>query len=583
MGSDDDENSYRRKRKLTRIERLYGQRRYTFGKPQTFNHLLTKSNSTLPLNKGTIDAKKIQLNLDNTKKVITNNFENSNHVVQSQKNESPPVDNEIIVVDDDFNFFDASVDNTEAGGNLEMEVEEGTISIDDVKEINNDKPVSVSDSLFNFIEIKDFENHNSNCTGNKRPHSGDNEREEEVKSQKMDNTTNEKRSTKFTSPIRNSTSKKSKSKVQPHHEPPKFVTASNKDPTTIDHNSIKKVTKDETNISEEPVATSIRKNLPNKDNKDADDDPIIKEGPLKGCERHLVEMIEREIMHEKEEISWESICGLEKEKNALMEAVVWPMVHPEIFDPHLRKPDKGILLFGPPGTGKTMLAKCVASQSKATFFNVSASSLSSKWHGESEKLIRTLFTVAAAKAPSVVFIDEIDSFLSKRSDGEAETARKVKTEFLVRMDGVVTNFTEKRVMILAASNKASEIDEAARRRFTKRLLISLPSGPSRRSIITKLIDGQHLLTSDEFDVLVDMTDGFSGSDVALLCTEASMYSIREIKHKLSLPYPISKSDIRKITFDDFKKALKIVKPTVSEDEAKSYNVFAEKFASNFKI
>lgn len=381
---------------------------------------------------------------------------------------------------------------------------------------------------------------------------------------------------------KDSVAKKNKSKVKEHHEFPKFVTASNKDPTTIDRNSIKKVARNETNVSKDPVATSLMKNAPSNDDKDDDDNTIIKEGPLKGCEKHLVEIIEREVMHVKEKITWESICGLEKEKDALMEAVVWPMIHPEIFDPYLRKPDKGILLFGPPGTGKTMLARCVASQSKATFFNVSSSSLASKWHGEAEKLVRTLFTVAAAKAPSVVFIDEIDSFLSKRSDGEAETARKVKTEFLIRMDGIMANFNEKRVMILAASNKACEIDEAARRRFTKRLLISLPSAESRKSIIDKLITDQHFLTDGQFEKLVNLTEGFSGADVAQLCTEASMYAIREMRQRMLDPEPIPLESIRKISFLDFEKALKTVKATVSEDEAKSYNDFAMKFASNFK-
>jgi fidgetin-like protein 1 len=152
---------------------------------------------------------------------------------------------------------------------------------------------------------------------------------------------------------------------------------------------------------------------------------------LAGIEPRLIEMIRNEIMHRVDNITWESIAGLEHAKNSIKEIVVWPMLRPDIFK-GLRGPPKGLLLFGPPGTGKTMIGKCIASQAKATFFSISASSLTSKWVGEGEKMVRALFAVARCSQPAVIFIDEIDSLLTQRTDGEFEASRRIKTEFLVQ-------------------------------------------------------------------------------------------------------------------------------------------------------
>lgn len=243
----------------------------------------------------------------------------------------------------------------------------------------------------------------------------------------------------------------------------------------------------------------------------------------RGVDAMAARQILNDIVVRGDEVHWDDIAGLEAAKKALKEAVVYPFLRPDLFS-GLREPARGMLLFGPPGTGKTMLARAVATESKSTFFSVSASTLTSKWHGDSEKLVRALFGLAKALAPSIIFVDEIDSLLSARSSGtENEASRRSKTEFLIQWSDLQRAAAGReqgkeskkigdasRVLVLAATNMPWDIDEAARRRFVRRQYIPLPESGVRGQQIRKLLSHQvYELSDEDIEVLVHVTEGMS--------------------------------------------------------------------------
>merc|ERR1712216_796379 len=211
-----------------------------------------------------------------------------------------------------------------------------------------------------------------------------------------------------------------------------------------------------------------------------------------------------------------------------MGAVVMPLKYPQLFT-GLLAPWKGVLLFGPPGPGKTLLAKAVATECETTFFNISASTVVSKWRGDSEKLIRVLFDLARHHQPSTIFIDELDSLMGARGEGggEHEGSRRMKTELLIQMDGLMRD-TEDRVFLLAASNLPWDLDAAMLRRLEKRVLVSLPSLEARVKIIEKYLPEDKRDSSVAIEEVAKKTGNYSGSDLHLLCKEMNMLPLRRL-------------------------------------------------------
>ena len=274
-------------------------------------------------------------------------------------------------------------------------------------------------------------------------------------------------------------------------------------------------------------------------------------------------------------VSFLDIAGLDKAKQALHEIVVLPNLRPELFT-GLRSPAKGILLFGPPGTGKTMLAKAVATESNAHFISVSAATLTSKFVGEGEKAVKALFESARQNQPSIIFVDEIDSILTERSESDHEASRRLKTEFLLQFDGISSKETD-RLLVLGATNRPYEIDEAALRRFVKRIYIPLPESPTRLALLLHLFRGQsHSLSQNDFATIVKQTAGYSGSDLTALAREASLEPIRELgKHIVSA----NTNQIRPTNLSDFSKALSVIRPSVAAESLKSLASWSQKMGS----
>lgn len=232
------------------------------------------------------------------------------------------------------------------------------------------------------------------------------------------------------------------------------------------------------------------------------------------------------VMSEKPNVKWEDVAGLEGAKESLKETVILPVKFPQLFVGE-RKPFKGILLFGPPGTGKSFLAKAVATEADSVFFSVSSADLISKWQGESEKLVRNLFEMAreAEGSRAIIFLDEVDSLCGSRQEGESDSSRRVKTEFLVQMDGV--GKTEGGVLVLGATNVPWAIDAAIRRRFEKRVYIPLPEKTARTYMVKlHLGDTPNNLVEEDFIKLGELTEGASGSDIEVMVKEALMEPLR---------------------------------------------------------
>ena len=313
-----------------------------------------------------------------------------------------------------------------------------------------------------------------------------------------------------------------------------------------------------------------------------------------GPDADLIKMLERDVVQKNPNVEFDDIAELDDAKRVLQEAVILPLLMPDYFK-GIRRPWKGVMLFGPPGTGKTMLAKAVATLGKTTFFNVSASSLASKWRGESEKLVRILFEMARFYAPSTVFIDEIDSIASKRGGGDHEASKKMKTELFIQMDGVSSEAaadeseeeskdqTLKNVMVLGATNRPWDLDEAMIRRLEKRIYVPLPEEKGRKVLFNIYLKKSKIKDDIDWDILVEKTKGYSGADINNVCREAALMPMRrkilgkninvteiaDMKDQFDVP----------LWMDDFVDALQNVKTSVGTAFLKEYVDWMKEFGS----
>nr|CAD7409256.1 unnamed protein product [Timema poppensis] len=303
-----------------------------------------------------------------------------------------------------------------------------------------------------------------------------------------------------------------------------------------------------------------------------------------GFDRDLIDMLERDIVQKNPNIRWDDIADLQEAKRLLEEAVVLPMWMPDFFK-GIRRPWKGVLMVGPPGTGKTMLAKAVATECCTTFFNVSSSTLTSKYRGESEKLVRLLFEMARFYAPSTIFIDEIDSLCSRRgSESEHEASRRVKSELLVQMDGISSNSDDpgKIVMVLAATNFPWDIDEALRRRLEKRIYIPLPNSDGREALLRINLREVKLESDVDLKDIATRLKGYSGADITNVCRDASMMSMRRkisgLRPDQIRQLPKEELDLP-VSVQDFDEALDKCNKSVSREDLNKYEKWMKEFGS----
>ncbi len=276
----------------------------------------------------------------------------------------------------------------------------------------------------------------------------------------------------------------------------------------------------------------------------------------------------REVFVEVPNVPWDQVGGLDDLKQQLIEAVEWPISNPALFSRMGISPPKGILLYGPPGCGKTLLARAVATESKANFISIKGPELLSKWVGESEKAIREIFRKAKMASPCIIFFDEFDSIAPSRGrhTSDSGVTEKVLSQFLTELDGLEVM---KDIVVIAATNRPDILDPALIRpgRIDRILLVPQPDEKGRLEILKIFTKGMPLASNIELDSLNNMIEGFSGADIETWCREAAMIALRE------------NIRARKVSLEHFKEARKIVNPTLSNEIIEWYEKFGEKLKS----
>ncbi|CAL0329327.1 unnamed protein product [Lupinus luteus] len=266
-------------------------------------------------------------------------------------------------------------------------------------------------------------------------------------------------------------------------------------------------------------------------------------------------------------VKFDDIGALEDVKKALNELVILPMRRPNLFSHgNLLRPCKGILLFGPPGTGKTLLAKALATEAGANFISITGSTLTSKWFGDAEKLTKALFSFASKLAPVIIFVDEVDSLLGARGGAsEHETTRSMRNEFMAAWDGLRSKENQ-RILILGATNRPFDLDDAVIRRLPRRIYVDLPDAENRTKILRIVLAQENLVPNFEYDKLAKLTEGYSGSDLKNLCIAAAYRPVQElIEEEKKVGDNGMPSVLRPLNLDDFVESKAKVGPSVAYD------------------
>lgn len=298
------------------------------------------------------------------------------------------------------------------------------------------------------------------------------------------------------------------------------------------------------------------------------------EQDLDDDEKRLQEMISDTIISERPNVKMTEVAGLDDAKQAINDAILTPLKHPELFKGKARQPWRGILFYGPAGCGKTLIAKAVASEVNATFFNVSAANIVSKWLGESERLVMHLFQLARKNQPAIVFIDELDSIGVSRSGDDVGGERRMKTQLLTELQGLASNHDD-RVTVIGATNLPWEIDFALRSRFEKRIHVPLPNTEARAAILEIHMEDIEVSPTLDFEEMADLTEGYSGRDISIVCREAAMEPIRDLQRTGRLDDEREILDIRPVSRDDFLSAIENIRPATPPEDVRRYIDWAE--------